>query len=93
MNSIQEFVDALNAKFNTDDRITSSVYDVEPGRKFTRVTVATCGQKSVYCFVQNDTLDVFKADGYKKPAKGIRANLKTLDMGRVDKYTSWLYRR
>lgn len=90
MNSIQEFVAALNAKF-----ADSYGFEAEPGRKFTRIaqTPKLGGGRSVYCFVQNDTLDVLKAEGWKKPARGIRANVRTVDVNRIDPYGSWLYRR
>lgn len=85
MNSIQEFVDALNIKFGNTFSLD------ERGRKFTRIVYEYGCNRSVYCFVDID-LNVFKAASWKAPAKGIRANLKTLDMGKVDGFGSWLYR-
>jgi hypothetical protein len=53
-----------------------------PGQKFTRIimTITRDGvsrDESVHCFVDNLTGDVFKAAGWKAPAKGVRYNLLT----------------
>jgi hypothetical protein len=85
--TLQEFVDALNAKFKTDNY----VFEVQQGPKYARVVCTKWGQNSVYCFVDADG-NVLKAASWKAPAKGIRANLATLDMSYVDAYGSWLYR-
>lgn len=47
------------------------------GPKYTRVVVGEEGsdQRSVYAFVDNVTGDVFKADGWKRPAKHARGNI------------------
>ena len=38
--------------------------------------------RSVFCFVQRATGSVLKADGWKKPAKGIRGSIYTVDFKR-----------
>lgn len=48
-----------------------------PGQKVTRIIATLGGHESVHSFVDNTTGDLFKADGYKRPAKGIRGNLVT----------------
>jgi len=90
MKTAQEFVDALNAKFGPQGYSTFEV--VEGGRKFTKIAAIHGGQRSVYCFLDADG-NVYKAEGWKKPARGIRANLATLDMSRVDWSGGWLYVR
>ena len=82
-----EFIAALNAKF-----AGRYSFDVMPGVKYNRVVQMSTGQRSSYAFVDNDG-NVYKSAGWKAPAKGVRANLATLDMANVDEYGSWLYRR
>lgn len=83
-----EFIAALDAKF-----VGQYTFELEPGRKYTRVvaTPVSGSGRSSYCFLDADG-NVYKSAGWKGPAKGIRANLKTLNMDKVDAYGSWLYR-
>lgn len=87
--TLAEFLDALNDKF-----ITSYHFELVAGRKFTKVLQSPkLGTgRSVYAFVDADG-NVYKAASYKAPAKGVRANLATLNMDNVDAYGSWLYAR
>jgi len=85
--TLQEFITALNDKFNAD----SYSFEVEQGPKYARVVRTSYGQRSAYCFVDAHGL-VYKAAGWKGPAKGVRANLATLNLGHVDQYGGWLYR-
>lgn len=77
----------------------------KPGQKYQRVivnqryerdgvvTVSTGG--SVYCFIDRATGDIYKAAGYKAPAKGARGNIfnDNCDVGvRATMYGSGLYR-
>jgi len=80
-----EFIAALNAKF------PDSSFAVDAGRKYNRVVQMSTGQRSSYAFVDNEG-NVYKSASWKSPAKGVRANLATLDMANVDAYGSWLYR-
>ncbi len=50
---------------------------MKPGRKYIRVIKldGLNGGKSVHSFVEIFTGDVFKADGWKRPAKHKRANI------------------
>ena len=68
-----------------------------PGQKNTRIVITSGlgkGQRSVHCFVDNFTGDVFKAAGWKAPAKGARYNLLN-DFAEVernfDTYGRYLY--
>ena len=85
--TLAEFIAALNAKF-----AGRYAFEIMPGRKFTRVVQVAYGQRSSYAFVDGEG-NVYKSAGWKAPAKGVRANLATLDMARVDEYGSWLYIR
>jgi hypothetical protein len=83
METTQDFVDALNAKFGGG-------FTVQAGRKFNRIVRNVYGQNQVYCFTDNEGI-IFKAEGWKKPAKRVRNTIKTVNMNSVDIYTSWLY--
>ena len=91
---IQQFVDALNAKF------PGKRYAAMPGRKNVRITVQNIyngeidAQRSAYCFIRKEDGAIFKADGWKGPAKGVRARLDQVlatNLQQVDEFTGWLY--
>lgn len=88
--TLVEFLRNLNAKFGPDGYTFSYI----PGAKYARV----CQQfrnndnRSAFAFVDGEG-NIYKPAGWKGPAKGVRANLATLDMNVVDPYGSWLYRR
>ena len=84
----QEFIDALNQKFNGEGYSFSLD---KPGAKNTRVVMTRSGSRAVYCFLDAEG-NIYKAAGWKAPAKGIRGNLATLDMNTVDPFGSWLYK-
>lgn len=67
----------------------------EPGRKYTRIVQNTNTQRLVHAFVDNATGEVYKADGWQRPAKGVR--FATVEdalaaMGSVTVHTGYLYR-
>jgi hypothetical protein len=69
----------------------------KPGRKVTRIimVIDNGGSRSVHCFIDNATGDVYKAAGWKAPAKGARGNIVTgLDdiADRFDWSGGYLYR-
>jgi hypothetical protein len=45
------------------------------GPRYTRVVAERWSQKSVYCFIDNETGDVLKAANWKAPAKHARGNI------------------
>lgn len=85
----QGFIAALNRKFGGQ-----YMFSLMPGRKYDRVVRESVAgmSRSAYCFLDADG-NVYKAASWKAPAKGIRANLKTLDTNGVDQFGSWLYVR
>lgn len=50
-------------------------FDVEEGRKYAKVMMNQSGSRSVHCFIDKVTGDVYKPASISKPAKGIRFNL------------------
>lgn len=77
---INQWTDALEAHYN--ERNPDSVHGIsfqcgEPGRKFCRIVQADANGKarSVHAFYDMFTGDVYKAEGWAKPAKHVRYNL------------------
>jgi hypothetical protein len=62
-------------------------FEATKGRKYTKI-VGSDG--AVHCFIDDDG-NIYKPAGWAKPAKGIRFNLETLDLNKVDHYGGWLY--
>jgi hypothetical protein len=50
-------------------------FGIEMGKRFARITKTSWKQKSVHCFVEITTGDIYKAAGWSAPAKGIRGNI------------------
>lgn len=86
--TLEQFTKALNDKFGAQGYF----FSVDAGLKYNRVVVTNMSNRSCYCFVDNKG-NVYKAASWKAPAKGVRATLVTLDMNKVDVYTTWLYLR
>lgn len=84
--TLQDFINALNARF------PGKVHAVDQGRKYARVTREYYGQRHAYCFVDGDG-NIYKADGWNRPAKGVRNTLAKVDVNKIDEYTGWLYAR
>lgn len=64
------------------------------GRKYTKIIIED-NQKSVYCFIETATGNIFKAASWSNPAKGVRATLDTIDESKFPighfGSTRWLY--
>ncbi len=95
--TIQQFIDALNQKFSTTGYRFAVERELKPAipgvrsQRYARI-VQTDGpaHRSVYCFVDAEG-NIYKAAGWKSPAKGVRSTLATVDLNNVDPYGSWLY--
>lgn len=58
------------------------VLTVDPnGKRYIRIVVQRGMQRSVYCFVERETGNVLKADGWKRPAKHARGNIRDSKQG------------
>ncbi len=62
---------------------------VEAGRKYARLV----RNGSVWCFVEIATGDIYKAAGWKGPAKHVRGNIATATYGREYHWTGPAYLR
>ena len=99
--TLDEFIQALNEKAKANPAVPGVYYytfSVMVGPKYIRVVrrekwlqdhsdVGGC----VFCFVDNDG-NIYKAAGWKAPAKGVRSTLATVDLSKVDFHGAWLYR-
>ena len=74
-------------------------YQVETGKKYHKVIfVDGGGGRSVHCFVDKQTGQVYKSASWKAPAKGERCNLLIIKerewaLENADWSGGWLYRR
>ena len=74
MNTIASFIEAATPVVTAE--FPSAVLSAEPGKRFTRIVVTKYGdQRSVFCFVENATGDIYKAASWKIPAKHVRGNI------------------
>jgi hypothetical protein len=54
-------------------------YQVETGKKYHKVIfVDGGGQRSVHCFIDKNTGEVYKSASWKSPAKGVRYDLRLI---------------
>ena len=98
---IQEFLDLATRKANAHyaehyPTLSAPIFYIEKGRKYNRVVMSDkYGHRSVHAFIGNDS-KLYKAAGWKAPAKGARYDLGT-DMQTLeqvfDPYGSYLYAR
>lgn len=50
-------------------------FDIESGKRYYKVVMSAHGNRSVHCFVDKTTGDVYKSASWKAPAKGVRYSL------------------
>lgn len=86
----ETFAKLLNEKF-ADSKYISN-FHVQPGRKYHRIAYDSPNQRFVHAFVDNEG-NVYKAAGWKAPAKGARfADVETA-AANADEFGSYLYLR
>lgn len=97
MTTIEDFVKRLNEEAAADpfivslDRVANPVYTIDPnGKKYTRIVK---DGESVWGFIERATGDIFKAKGWKGPAKHARGNIATAVYGRNYTWTGPAYLR
>ena len=81
-NSIQrgESVDYHNACIQ-DLKNGNCGYEFYPetGRKYHKIIMSANGSKSVHCFIDKKTGEVYKSASYQSPAKGVRFDLRIIE--------------
>jgi hypothetical protein len=73
----------INADYHNQclQQIAAGTYDfgyefvIEEGKKYHKVIMIAHGSRSVHCFVNKNTGEVYKSASWKAPAKGVRFNL------------------
>ena len=85
-------IDKLNKGISDYD------FTIDSGRKYHKVIMNACGNKSVHAFIDKKTGEVYKAASWKAPAKGVRFNLLIINsreecFQRADWAGSYLYVR
>ena len=73
-------------------------FTIESGRKYHKVIVSANGSKSVSCFVDKKTGEIYKAASFRAPAKHVRYDLRIIEqrewvLANADWAGSWLYLR
>ena len=54
-------------------------YEIETGKKYHKVIMITSGfSRSVHCFIDKKTGEVYKSASWKSPAKGVRYDLRLI---------------
>ena len=69
-----QLADILDERFKKEFPTLNQTFEVDSGRKYYRVW-GIDNQKTIHCFVNIKTGDVFKPESYNKPAKHVRYNL------------------
>ena len=93
----EEFAEALNTAFKLAGH-PDITFEVMKGKKYNRVIDTTRGNRSAYCFIDNEG-NIYKTASWAAPAKGVRATLATLPSDFAASIaasgyatTYWLYR-
>jgi hypothetical protein len=98
--TLDEFIAALNEKAKADPMTYGHyVFSKTIGPKYTRIVRETKWNtpgsqvegRQVFCFVDGEG-NIYKAAGWKAPAKGVRSTLATVDVSKADFHGAWLYR-
>ncbi len=76
----------MNAQKDLEAGICPIDYVIESGRKYHKIVfIDGGGHRSVHCFIDKQTGEVYKSAGWKAPAKGVRFDL------RLIKDREWLF--
>jgi hypothetical protein len=74
-------------------------YEIETGKKYHKVIMITSGfSRSVHCFIDKQTGEVYKSASWKSPAKGVRYDLRLIAdreylLKNADWSSGYLYKR
>jgi hypothetical protein len=73
-------------------------FTFESGKKYHKVIMNANGQRSVHCFIDKKTGEVYKSASWKSPAKGVRYDLRIIEqrewlLQNADWASNYLYAR
>ena len=54
-------------------------FTFESGRKYHKVIMSAHGSRSVHCFIDKKTGEIYKSASWKSPAKGVRYDLRIIE--------------
>lgn len=80
MKTVEDYVQEIKAASDADwqrkgyNMSKTPTFGITRGSKYAKITITTYGQTSVHCFVDSEG-NIYKAAGWKVPAKGIRGNI------------------
>ena len=80
-NMVDEWCEILEAKAYEKQhgfaygREKDTYFYYKVNKKYTKIIKVNCGSESVHAFMDNNTLDIYKAANWAAPAKGVRYNL------------------
>jgi hypothetical protein len=71
-------------------------FTFESGRKYHKVIMNAHGSRSVHCFIDKKTGEIYKSSSWKSPAKGVRYDLRIIEerewvLENADWASSYLY--
>jgi hypothetical protein len=91
----QTLADILNQRFGLESKKIYGTFAVEPGKRYDKIVVTPKGssQTFVHAFVECATGHVFKPQGWKSPAKGVRFMDAAEAGNAADPYGRYLYAR
>ena len=65
------------------DKLKQGICDYEfypeTGRKYHKIIMSANGSRSVHCFIDKKTGEVYKSASFKAPAKGVRYDLRIIE--------------
>jgi hypothetical protein len=102
--SIERYSDVSSPAFHQEQiaRLKEGIcgynFTIESGRKYHKVIMHTENQRSVHCFIDKKTGEIYKSSSWKSPAKGVRYDLRIIEqrewlLQNADWAGSYLYAR
>jgi hypothetical protein len=73
---LNNFINLVIELKNKENPSVDHKIEVDEGKKYYRIIDARGSSRSVYCFVDKTTGDIYKSARWKAPAKHIRGNIK-----------------
>lgn len=70
LSDVEDFVAKLTPIIHPDSTI-----EILPGPKNFKLAIVNGPSRSVYAFIERETGAILKAEGWSRPAKGVRGNI------------------
>ena len=85
LNYTYETTDSVQSQYHQEciEKLKNGVCDYdfifESGKKYYKVIMVANGSRSVHCFIDKKTGEVYKSASWKSPAKGVRYDLRLIE--------------